>query len=460
MLCSIVQNGPESVDIGQVLQQASLQAVRPYLSDEDILTACRAAGHRWRNRRYGPVVTVLHFVAQAIGREQSFAATWQNLFTPAVVNLPGLQLEDADDSGLTHARRRLPVEVMQNLAEQACARTRDLGKRGWRRLNLLGLDTTVVSMPDEKPLHQFFGTHRPRGIACRYPLATFASLLSLESSLIRAWRFGPYDPGEIATCLPLLPSIARGDLLLADRRFAGAPFLAKIRQRGAQFLVRKHHRLNVQRLPVLRRLGQNDFITQLTLSPEARKKDPTLPKKLRVRIFRATWTTPAGERLVGWFVTSLLQTHKFPKRTLAKLYHFRWRQETSFLEYKQIFHADVLRSKTVPNIHKEFAAHLLAYQLVRRLIVAAAHQHQIPPTQISFLGAARWTMSFSAAMSVVEPNRLPELFQQLLDCIATCKVDVRPGRVEPRWISREDKHFPKRRISRAQWRARRLGRST
>ena len=457
MSSCIVHRPPLAAEISQVIRQAPLAALRHLLSDQDILDACEGAGHHFRRRCFDPIVTVLHFVLQAIQREQSFAATWQNLFTAVATQLPELDLGEADRSALTHARGRLPVSVLQALAVQATARARTLPVASWKGFNLLALDTATVSMPDEPKLHKHFGTHQAGGMACRYPLATFASLLTVGSSVIRDWRFGPYDPGEIKTCLPLLANLNQGDLFLADLRFAGAAFLAKVHATGADFLLRKHHLLKVEKLPVLRRLGKDDFITELTLSKDARKKDPTLPEKLCVRMFKAGWTTEAGEKLSGWFVTSLQDSRRYKKRTLAKLYHRRWQVETSFLEYKQIFHADVLRSKTVQNIEKEFAAHVLGYQLVRRLILAAAEKHHVPPLQISLVDAARWVVSFSAVMSVASTRRLPELFQRLLDAIASTRVDVRPGRMEPRWISRERKHFPRRRIPRTEWRQRRLG---
>ena len=138
------------------------------------------------------------------------------------------------------------------------------------------------------------------------------------------------------------------------------------------------------------------------------------------------------------------------------LYHERWRIETSYEEFKQAFHEDVLRSKTVDNVYKEMAAHVLAYTLVRRLMVGAAVKHGKKPTEISFLNAARWTMSFSKIMSAARTQDLPLLYERLLVAIAASAVDVRPGRIEPRAIARENKHYPTLRQPRPDWRRERL----
>jgi len=78
----IVQSRATHEEIRTALRQCPLVALREMLTDADILETCQAYGHTFRRRRYGPVVTVLHFLAQALQRESSFAATWQQLWTP------------------------------------------------------------------------------------------------------------------------------------------------------------------------------------------------------------------------------------------------------------------------------------------------------------------------------------------------------------------------------------------
>lgn len=441
-------------DVSRGLREAPLPALRQMLKDEDILDACEEAGHEYRRRMYGPVVTVFHFLLQAIQREGSFAATWEEIWA-TVISEFGLKHCKCNSSTLSQARSRFPKAVFDILIGNACEVEEGMCEE-WRGYRLLGLDCGVVSMPREKELFEHFGTHRARSTAVRYPLGTFCSLLSLGSMLMVDHRFGRYDPGEIKTATPLLKNLAEGDLLLADRSFAGSPTLARIRRTGADFLMRKNGRLKVEKLRRLERLGREDFLSEIPMSRPARKADPSLPESVRVRIFKAKWTTPAGEKLQEWFVTSLEDPRRFRKRTLAKLYHQRWRMETSYQEFKVAFHSDVLRSKTVDNVRKEFAAHVLAYQLVRRLILKAAGKHKKKPTRVSFLNAVRWVLSFSSRMSIAPAWRLPSMYRQLLDAIASTEVDVRPGRLEPRAFTREWKHYPRLRMSRSQWRRKRL----
>lgn len=456
MFHPIVHSSIPTATIRQSIRQAPLVAIRQTLTDRRILEACQACGHRFRERLYGPVVTVLHFVAQALQREASFAATWQELFTCLAADFPEIGMGRFDLSGLTHARKRLPKEVMQTLATEVCQESQARTTTRWKGFRLLAMDATTASMPREAPLFAHFGRHRARTTTVRYPLGTFACLLNLAGALMMDYRWGPFDPGEMTTTLPLLAALGPGDLLLLDRHFSGSPFLARTYATGADFLTRKNARRNVDPLPVIQKLGPKDFLTELPMDKRARKADPTLPGFVRVRVFKATWKTPAGEKVTEWFMTSLTDAKRYPKRTLAELYHERWQIETGYHEFKCALHADVLRSKTVDNIHKEVAAHVLAYQIVRQLMVAAAQKHGKKPTEVSFLNAARWVVHFSHRMAAAPTPRMPSLYQALLDAIASSEVDVRPGRLEPRALTREWKHYPHLRTTRAVWRKQRL----
>lgn len=458
MSMPIVNRLATDEEIRSMLRESPLGPLREMLPDAAILQACRDAGYTFRRRLYGPVVTVLHYLAQAIQREQSFAATWQELWAPLAADFPEVAKVAPAPSALTHARSRLPTRVLKALAARVIRETEPV-PRPWRGRRLLALDGTTVSMPREPALFDHYGVHRVRTTTVRYPLARFCSLLGVGASTLVAYRFGPFTTSEMAMATEMLGSVGPGDLVLADRNFAGSPMLARLLARGTDFLMRKNARLIVERLPVVRRLGRDGFLVDLPVSKPARRKDPTLPETVRIRIFRATWTAPSGEGLTEWFVTSLLDPKRFKKRTLARLYHERWRAETGYLEFKQTFHADVLRSKTVENVEKEFAAHVLAYQLVRRLMAAAARKHQKKPTEISFLGAARLVVHFSHRMAAAPAWALPIYYDRLLDAIAAAQIDVRPGRVEPRALTREWKHYPHLRTSRAAWRRQRLRRT-
>jgi len=449
---SIEKNAQNLEEIWKAIKENPLASIREILTDNMIYQACADYGHEFRRRMLDPVAVVFHYILHAVQRENSFAATCQEIMAPAFAGFSD-QAANIDANGaFTHARSRFKKEILEKLANDTCEQAKTLASSKWKGLSLLALDCSSVSMPGEKALFGHFGRHKARSVKIKYPLGTVAFLLDINTSLIIGWRFGPFDHGEKKTAHPLLGNLKTGDLLIADRGFSGAPTLHLIMAQGADFLVRKNARLKVEFQEVGERFNKNDFIAKLWPSPQTRKNNPGLPEKVTVRLFKGFITTPAGKKKSEWYMTSLMDPKKFSPNELARLYHNRWQIETSYLEFKQNSHADVLRSKTVENVYKEFAAHVLAYQLVRLVIYRAAKKHKKKPIRISFINATRWILAFSKEMSKSPVWKLPVIYSRMLDAVASSEIDVRPGRFEPRAITRERKHYPRLRISRAAWR--------
>jgi hypothetical protein len=87
---------------------------------------------------------------------------------------------------------------------------------------------------------------------------------------------------------------------------------------------------------------------------------------------------------------------------------------------------DVLRCATVEGVLKELTVFVLIYNLVRRVMCAAARRQEVGPSRISFIDALRW-------LRHAQPGEeLPELVVN----------PERPGRVEPRVRKRRPKQFP------------------
>ena len=373
------------------------------------------------------------------------------MWTPLISRLPDLAPAAVKTSAFTHARTRLPVKAMTTLAEWSC-REAHAAPVTWKGLRLRAFDGTTVSMPGEPDLIEHFGLHNTKHGPTRYPLARLVSLLDIGECRFAGCRFGPHRTGEISTARELMPLVEPCDLILIDRGFTGSPTMARIRARNAHFLGRKNARLKVEKVKIVKKLGRKDWIVELPVSIPARKEDPALPATVTVRLFKAQWRAPSGARVTEWFVTSLMDPVEFPRKVLAALYHERWTIETSYREFKRVFHSDVLRSKTVGNVYKEMAGHVVAYQLVRGVMVDAARRRAKKPTAVSFVNAARWVLGFSRIMAYARVEELPRLYEIMLDVIAADEVDVRPGRMEPRAIRREWKHYPCLRMTRAEWR--------
>jgi hypothetical protein len=265
------------------------------------------------------------------------------------------------------------------------------------------------------------------------------------------YELGPYRSAENAMAMKMLPRYKRGDLVVADRRFAGVNYYVAYERQGVDYLTRAHQRLKIDRLTVFERFSDDDFVAELPVGPKHRREDPTLPHGILARFIRVR-ARIRGKNEIVWLVTSLLDPEKYPADDVAQLYLERWRIETVFRELKVACGADVLRSKKVSGIHKEIAARVMAVNLTRMLMMEAAKKHDCAPLRLSFSAAVCEIVSTSLRMSTAPAWQIPLLYELMLQNIAKAVVPERPNRNEPRAVAREEKHYPRLKGSRAEWR--------
>jgi hypothetical protein len=302
-------------------------------------------------------------------------------------------------------------------------------------------------------LFEQFGRSRGRGGRRHFPLARMVTVALANTMAILAYAVGRYDQSEQSLLRPLLGRLRRGDVLLADRHFAGANLYAEYLAGGLEFLTRVHQRLKMSRLRPLEGYPPNDFVADLQVARLHRRKNPSLPKTVRVRFIQAELRI-RGRRQATWFVTSLLDPAAYPADQVVQLYARRWRIETLFLQLKVRLSADVLRSKTASGVLKELAARLTAMNVVRAILLEAAVGHGLDPMTLSFVHALRAILAFAPILATAPAWKLPTIYQAMLREIASHRVPARPGRLEPRATRREKKHYPRLRTTRAQWRQR------
>lgn len=436
-------------EIRRKLRTTTLNSIREAIPDGAIEDACRSVGLIFRNRLIPPAVTVLHMVLAALWPEASFAASWQVMWDSMVSRLPGAAGRSPSSGSVAKARKRLPLEFWTKLFTWLSERCQTLGApwASWRGHRVVLLDGTCVSMPEAPELREAFGSTRDG----RYPLMRIVTAVLAQTATVLAYAVGRYDEGENALAGPLLDGLRLGDLIVGDRRFAGAALYVGYLRRGLQFVTRMHQRLKVSRLLCLERFGPGDFVTEMTIPPPYRRRDATLPKRVRVRLISAA-VRIRGKRRVLWLATSLLDGEAYPASEIVELYARRWRIETLFREMKVALKADVLRSLTVDGVRKELAARMVALNAVRMIMLQAAVEHGTDPLRLSFTHAVRAVIVFAPAMATAPAWALRDIYRAMLEEIASHRVPLRPGRNEPRAVRRDPRHYPTLRTTRRLWR--------
>jgi hypothetical protein len=90
-------------------------------------------------------------------------------------------------------------------------------------------------------------------------------------------------------------------------------------------------------------------------------------------------------------------------------------------------------------VRKEIWMHLLAYNLIRKLMAqAAAIEPELCPRDISFKGTLQTLVVFATA-GWWHPDQRIGMYRALLQAVTTHRVNDRPDRIEPRAVKRRPK---------------------
>jgi putative transposase len=448
-------SGQNAPTISEKIVASTLNAIQQLLPENKIERVCAEAQYTWRDRVLPPAVTVLHMILAALWPEESFNASWQVQWAAVASRHPELAGQSPSRGSVAKARARLPLAVWDKLFAYVSETAQAWGQAfaSWRGHRVVLLDGTCISLPDEPALVETFGVNTGYHGKGRYPLARVATLCLAGTMTVIAYALGGYRQSEWALALTILDTLRKGDLLIADRYFAAAHYFWRYQSLGLEFLTRTHQRLIVSRIKRVQSYSRNDFLGWLTINKAYRRKDRTLPEHLLVRFVQAT-VRIRGTRQVIWLATSLLDAKEYPATEIVQLYGRRWRIETAFEQLKVRLSADVLRSHSPEGIRKEFAARCIALNLVHAILLEAASLHHVDPMRISFAHAVRAILIFSPALACEPVSRLPQIYRALVLEIAHHLVPERPGRMEPRAVRREHKHYPALTETRAEWRSR------
>ena len=220
----------------------------------------------------------------------------------------------------------------------------------WRGLALFGMDGTVVRIQDTEANCDAFGLPATGRARSGYPQARLVALMALRSHLLAGAAFGPCKgkkTGEQTLARQLWPQVPERSLVIIDRGFLDYGLFYRLSHdedgqntSGKHWLVRA--KKNLRWLP-LATLGKGDELIELTISSQARKKDPGLPRKMRARAIQYQ----VGDAPPQILLTSLTDAEQFPAKEIAALYHERWEIELGYDEIKthMLERQESLRSK-------------------------------------------------------------------------------------------------------------------
>ncbi len=400
-----------------------------------VLSGCDA----WeeRERRLNMSTLIYWLIALSMYPHLGQRAVYSKVLSGLRLLQPDLASQVPVKSAFSYRREQLglaPLEWLFALCARPQASQQTPGAF-WGGMRLMAIDGTVDSVPDTESNRAFFRYSGDDEVSrSPFPQVRLVLLVECGTHLICDAEFSPCRQGESSCARELLArSLSPDMLLLWDSGFHSSQLIFLARACGAHVLGRL--KSNVLTKP-LKRLSDGSYLTSIY-----EDQDHHCGERMLVRVISYTFT---DERIAGAgqtthrLVTTLLDVEQYPAHELAVLFHERWHVELIFDEVKTHLRlsARTLRSLTPEGVLQELYGLLLTHIAVRTLMLQAATQADVAPTQLSFSGTLRILDESLPSLTLASPTHRATLTLHLLKEIAAERVPTQRLRLQARVVKR------------------------
>jgi len=424
------------------------------------------AGHTFYERGFSPLITLWYLMFQRVQPDHTLDAVVTDAHQGGADALGqgrkplSRRIRSWATTAYNNARQRLPVGTLcKGLVGQG-RRIEQMAQGGeWRGLRVRLLDGSTVRL---RPHQKVAGVYRPhrngqqkqKGQAGYWCLMRVVVSFCARTGAALACAMGAVTDGEQALAVQLLWEARGQELFIGDRNFGIFRIVQAVRQVRTNALLRLTEARARKLVAGSLRAGREYAVAWSPSSHDQQQpgccSDPVAGRLLVARIHRKGFRPE-----LLYLFTTLADAQHHPMAELVELYSVRWHVELNLRYLKTEMDLDQLESKSAEMAQKEWLAGLMAYNLIRAVMLAAALQGGLEPLELSFSRARRQVERFLERWGSTHRGRL-ERWTQLLAGVARCGLPKRrkPRPSEPRQVRLLRHAFPSLVGSRAEARRR------
>lgn len=402
---------------------------------QGLIQECRV----YRNRIFTPLVTLLIFIKQVLSTDKSCRKAISD-FIAQESSHKNQVIPSLNTGPYCKARQRIPEETIKELVKVSNEVATKNTPTGWRIYGreVKLIDGTTIKMADTHENQAVFPQHSGQSEGVGFPIARLMVILSLSAGTVVDYAVGAYKgkgTGEHSLLRCIFDSINEGDILLGDRYFPSFFLLADLKMKGIDGIFKGQSQRQYD-FRQGKRLAKNDHLVnwKRPRKPEWMDQETynRYPTEITVREFKVNGNV---------YVATFMDSKKYHKKELARIYLLRWQIEISLDSIKTVLGMDMLSCKTPEMVRKEIGIHFLAYNFIRILIAQACQKYECIPREVSFKGALQLLNSFSPYFVIASESESKIFFSTMLELIVKNKVGNRPNRIEPRALKQRKKAF-------------------
>lgn len=402
-------------------------------------------------RAFTPLITLWYLIFQRLGPNHHLSQVQEDALEGGADRLSphgkrlSQRLRSEATTSYSDARQRLPLELCQRTLRHIAQQThKAFGVPEKFGLKLGLMDGTTCRLRPLGDIPKHFPAHRPGN--CKKPaywcLARVVGVLCWATGVVVHSAMSSLKTSEQALCAQLLSEGSwKGWLLAGDRNFgvySVARALGAAQAQGLLRLTQARARKLARSAGLKLKAGLDAPIhwapTSHDQCPAALTRTPVLGRLLAVGL------TPRGFRSFTLYLfTTLIDPIRYPASELAQSYGLRWNVELCFRYIKAQMDLGFLECHSANLVRKEWLAGLIAYNLIRWTMGAAAALAKVPANLLSFSRARQLLLGWLTRSPL--HRRSSRSWKRLLGRIAKAQQPkrrkARPA--EPRAI----RHFAK-----------------
>jgi hypothetical protein len=451
---NIITSSSHPKSILATIQSENALPFRNILSVEVIAESMKNVEYRDRYDIYSPSITLWAFLSQVLDPGHTLEA--------AVTRVIAFHLSQGREATIStntaaysNARKKLQEAALAKLVRDSAEELEEQFPKSWLWkliYHIKLVDGSTISMPDTPENQAAYPQPDSQKNGVGFPIARIVTVTSSVTGAVLDLAIGPYagkETGEHALLRQLINVFKKGDVALGDCYYASYFLIAMLMSRGVDAVFPMHASRDCD-FRKGTKLGKKDHIVKWLkpAKPEWMDQETydNIEKEITVREVSIDSERSGFRTKRRILVTTFLKPEHVSKNDLSLLYACRWWIELDLRSIKQTLQMDILRGKSPEMVRKEIWVHLLAYNMIRKIMAQSAHAYDKIPRDLSFTLAFHAIKAFREAGILSENNE--KIYAALLKAIASKKIGNRPGRQEPRMIKRRPKAFPRLQKSR------------
>ena len=337
-----------------------------------------------RERLFPPTETLSMFLSQAVSEDRSC----QNVINQSAVTrlIDGLPQCSTATGGYCQARARLPQEMVSALTrftgQLIDQQVRDDWRWQGRPVRIVdGTTVTLADTPANQARYPQITNQKP-GLG--FPMCRMVGITCLSSGALLDVAMGPVSgkgTDEQSLLRKLITTFKRNDVLLADAFYGTYFLMAQLQEMEVDGVFEQYgSRKKSTDFSRGQKLGSKDHLITLHRPPSP----PPWMSKEQFESMPSTLTVRELEVKGKILVTTLCCPESAPKEALTNLYKSRWHIELDIRHIKTTMGMEVLSCRSPDMAEKEVWVYLLAYNLIRLMMIQSAALCDIIPRELSF----------------------------------------------------------------------------